>query len=31
MNTPSPHWQTVIVVMIMVLAVIGVYHLVHKH
>lgn len=31
MTAPTPHWNTVIVVMVMVLAIIGIYHLAHRH
>jgi hypothetical protein len=30
-NVPQPHWPTLVIVLVVVLALLGVYHLAHKH
>lgn len=31
MNMPAVHWPTCVTVLVVVLAILGVYHLAHKH
>lgn len=31
MNMPTVHWNTLIVAIVVVLAILGIYHLAHRH